>query len=78
MWLNLYIYIYIYIYIINQSILFRNNNKHTLYMYTSNQNKKVLLRGGHMAHKVPSSCDQRHRLLYQTVNLYISGSQTGL
>ena len=34
------------------------NNKNTLYMYMSNQNKKVLLRG-HMAHNVPSSCDPK-------------------
>ena len=44
---------------INQSILFRNNNKNTLYMYMSDQNKKVLLRGGHNAHNVPSSRDPK-------------------
>ena len=28
----------------------------------SNQNKKVLLRGGHMAHNVPSYCDPKTNL----------------
>ena len=31
--------------IVSNQILFRNNNKNTLYMYMSIQNKKVLLRG---------------------------------
>ena len=40
----------------SNQILFRSNKK---YMYMSNQNKKVLLRGGHVAHNVPSSCDPK-------------------
>ena len=32
----------------SNQILFRNNNKNTIYMYMSNKNKKVVLRGGHI------------------------------
>ena len=47
--------------------LFRNNNKNTLYMYMSNQNKKVLLRGGHMAHNVTP----KHKLIkYRNIYTY--------
>ena len=56
------------------NFLFRNNKKNTLYMYMSNQNKKVLLRGGHMAHNVPSSCDHWS----QTINVLTTTPSTPL
>ena len=43
--------------------------KNTLYM--SNQNKKVLLRGGHMAHNVPSSCDHKKSLYKVQIHIYL-------
>ena len=43
----------------SNKILFGNNNKNTLYIYMSNKNKKVLLRAGHVAHYLPSSCDPK-------------------
>ena len=57
---KLFVTVVLYLYILFKSnqILFCNNNNIT---FICKQQKQVLLRGGHMARYVPSSCDPKYK-----------------